>query len=160
MHVRVHHDLKGPHGQWDVRCCGRDGEDIMKGLFPHVMGINRLHQVTTGNRHHGGVHGELQLPRTELWVGVHTWEPEPEHDSELGEKKVKFCIVLFVVFYILTTTKQKNRINYDCQSLSLHLVEFWNPNEKTWAPLSARLPSTSGTTKWRPPFGWSRENSI
>lgn len=42
----------------------------------------------------------------------------------------------------------------------IYLVEFWYPQEKTWAPLSAILPSTLGTTKWRPPFGWSKEKLI
>lgn len=89
MHVRVHHDLKGPHSQRDVWRCGRDGEDVMEGLFPHVMGINRLHQVAAGNRHHGGIHGELQFPRTELGVGVHTGEPKPGQDIYLWANDTK-----------------------------------------------------------------------
>ena len=32
--------------------------------------------------------------------------------------------------------------------------------ENMWAPFSANVPSMSGTTKWIPPWGFSRENSI
>jgi len=50
---------------------------------------------------------------------------------------------------------------YKCNPFNCsNLEEFWYPKEKTWAPLSAMVPSTSGTTKWSPPLGWSRENSM
>lgn len=76
MHVGIYKDFKGPHSQGDVGRCSGNGEDIVKGLLPHIVGIDGLHQIATGNRHHGSIHSELQLPCTELWVGVYTGEPE------------------------------------------------------------------------------------
>ena len=77
VHVGVHEDLKGPHGQGDVGGGGGDGEDVAEGLLAHVVGVDGLHKVAAGHRHHGGVHGDVQLPRAQLRVGVHAREPEP-----------------------------------------------------------------------------------
>lgn len=78
MHVGVHKNLKGPDCQGDIGRCGGDGEDIVKGLLPHVVSVDGLHQIATGNGHHGRINGKLQFPCAELGVGVHAGEPESE----------------------------------------------------------------------------------
>lgn len=76
MHVGIYEDFKGPHSQGDVGGRSGDGQDIMESLLPHIMGVDGLHQIATGHRHHGSIHSELQLPRAELRVGIYTGEPE------------------------------------------------------------------------------------
>lgn len=83
MHVGIHKDFKWAHSQGDVGGCGGDGEDVVERLLPHVMSVDGLHQVSTAHCHHGSIHGELQLPGTELWIRVDTREPESEERDNL-----------------------------------------------------------------------------
>ena len=76
MHVGIYEDFKRPHSQGDIGGCSGDGEDIVESLLPHIVGVHCLHQIATTHRHHGSIDGELQLPRTELRVGVYAGEPE------------------------------------------------------------------------------------
>lgn len=88
MHVGINQDFKGPHCQGDVGGRGRDGEDIVESLLPHVMGVDGLDQVSTRHSHHWSIHGELQLPRAQLWVGVHTREPESGDDIMMSFERM------------------------------------------------------------------------
>ncbi len=90
MHVWIYEDFKGPHSQGDVGGRSGDGEDIVESLLPHIMGVDGLHQISTGHCHHGSIHGELQLPRTQLWVGVYTREPE----SAGGDNLMNTCTLM------------------------------------------------------------------
>ena len=120
MHVGINEDFKGPHSQGDVGGCSGDGEDIVESLLPHVMGVDGLHQIATGHGYHGSIHGELQLPRTQLRVGVHTGEPE----SEGGDKGEK--------------SREERSEDTEFEGVRgarlvdvSYLVEFWYPKENT-----------------------------
>lgn len=83
MHVGVHQDFKGAHSQRDVGSRRGNGKDIVEGFLPHVICVDGFNQVSTGYSHHGCIHRELQLPRAQLRVGVHTGEPEPGEGEKL-----------------------------------------------------------------------------
>lgn len=89
VHVGVYQDLKGSHGQGDVGGGCGDGQHVVERLLPHVVGVDGLQQVPAGHGHHGGVHGELQLPGAQLRVGVHTGEPEPVGGARIRSRTMR-----------------------------------------------------------------------
>lgn len=116
VHVGVDEDLEGPDGEGDVGGGGGDGQHVVVGLLAHVVGVDGLQQVSTGHRHHGGIHRELQLPRAQLRVRVHAGEPETASGARGNIASVRYVhrSIISQLLHDLHTTIFVNVQSYIC----------------------------------------------
>ena len=66
-----------PDSQRDVGRRGGQRQVIMKRPPPHIGRVHRLNQIPTRHRRQTIIHGELQLPRTQIAETVNARKPEP-----------------------------------------------------------------------------------